>query len=615
MYIVYTNFFLQYCNKKQRQSYMYRELLKLEENATNIRLAKKRYSTIWGGASLLKMLLASMTELLDNNKWNWDFVINLSESDFLIKTPQNLVDFLTANRNRNFVKSHGREVQRFIQKQGLDKTFVECDTHMWRIGDRELPRGIQIDGGSDWVALSRPFVKYVTDTANQDELIKGLLQVFHHTLLPAESFFHTALRNSKFCDTYVDNNLHVTNWKRRLGCKCQYKHVVDWCGCSPNDFKPDDWPRLLATESKQLFFARKFEPIISQAVILQLEEWLFGLYPKDYPNLHNYWQSVYNAKDEDLKIDEALLIVASSLISKRLPNNYDLDSILEITTFMNQDQYKGFLIHHEISSQENDSLKIELETWASPKQFYEVSRESIIGKRLKNIEVSSEYDQKEQISRNFAKIMDIHTEPNFILHLSMPMNDAKTTSTNTKYNLTVLWISPIGHLSDISEIYVDGSHPSINAFFVKSSLKSPLLPGVWTAKLVHKKSLVARCNFLIIPNISKVFNASLDLQLFTGQYASSKKNTQLWKEFLPNETTKNSLESNLMANLKTNSGLEQIEWINKLIHDFFTVQDTCILTNIENVENLQQCSQTSWSSFAPDPKSDIFTEINRLKLY
>lgn len=141
------------------------------------------------------------------------------------------------------------QVQRFIQKQGLDKTFVECDYRMWRIGNRKLPSGIQVDGGSDWIALSRPFVEYVADP-KPDELVVGLIKVFSHTLLPAESFFHTTLRNSKFCDTYVDNNLHVTNWKRKLGCKCQYKHVVDWCGCSPNDFTPEDWSRILNTQSR-----------------------------------------------------------------------------------------------------------------------------------------------------------------------------------------------------------------------------------------------------------------------------------------------------------------------------------------------------------------------------
>lgn len=43
----------------------------------------------------------------------------------------------------------------------------------------------QIDGGSDWVALSRPFVEYVT-SSQKDELVEGLLLVFKHTLLPAE---------------------------------------------------------------------------------------------------------------------------------------------------------------------------------------------------------------------------------------------------------------------------------------------------------------------------------------------------------------------------------------------------------------------------------------------
>lgn len=96
-----------------------------------------------------------------------------------------LVEFLSANRERNFVKSHGREVQRFIQKQGLDKTFVECEAHMWRAGDRILPWGIAMDGGSDWVALSRPFINYVT-AEHKDTLISGLLTVFKYTLLPAE---------------------------------------------------------------------------------------------------------------------------------------------------------------------------------------------------------------------------------------------------------------------------------------------------------------------------------------------------------------------------------------------------------------------------------------------
>ena len=83
---------------------------------------------------------------------DWDFVLNLSESDYPVKTQEELVHFLSSNRlteqsesyvcneifskeifrENNFVKGHGREQDKFVKKQGLDKTFFECDNHMWR---------------------------------------------------------------------------------------------------------------------------------------------------------------------------------------------------------------------------------------------------------------------------------------------------------------------------------------------------------------------------------------------------------------------------------------------------------------------------------------------------
>lgn len=92
--------------------------------------------------------------------------------------------FLAKHKGKNFVKSHGQDTHRFIAKQGLDKTFYECDTHMWRLGDRTLPSGIRIDGGSDWVVLNREFCKYLI--FGNDELLTGLNVVFKKTLLPAE---------------------------------------------------------------------------------------------------------------------------------------------------------------------------------------------------------------------------------------------------------------------------------------------------------------------------------------------------------------------------------------------------------------------------------------------
>jgi hypothetical protein len=45
-------------------------------------------------------------------------------------------ELLLRNRGNTFVRSHGGPPARFISKQGLDKVFVECDTHMWRVADR-----------------------------------------------------------------------------------------------------------------------------------------------------------------------------------------------------------------------------------------------------------------------------------------------------------------------------------------------------------------------------------------------------------------------------------------------------------------------------------------------
>lgn len=585
---------------------MYEELLKLEQKVSNIRLARRRYSTIWGGASLLRMLLASMTELLETTDWKWDFIINLSESDFLVKTKESLVNFLSANRDKNFVKSHGREVQRFIQKQGLDKSFVECDTHMWRIGDRDLPHGIQIDGGSDWVGLSRTFVQYITsiDDNQPDELLIGLLRIFNHTLLPAESFFHTVLRNSQFCHTYVDNNLHVTNWKRRLGCKCQYKHVVDWCGCSPNDFKNEDWPRLLSTESKQLFFARKFEPIVNQAIILHLEEWLIGPYPADYPNLHSYWQSVYHSRDKSPKVDEAIITVASSLACHHININYTVKSIIEVTTFMDRDQYKGFLVHHDIVHVANNTDVIRLELLARPQQFGRVSRSTTLGKRIKGIEVSTEYDQKEQILRNFAKIMGPNAEPTLLLRLA-EVNAETNIFTARSYNLTVLWINPAGDLSDISDIHIDASSASQTISFAKSNLKTPLLAGIWTAKLVNKHAMIAQCNFLIIPKIHNDSNSIKSTDTSQTQSNANERQIKYWNQFLPAPKDVELMKEQALSNAKLIDD-ERIMWISDLINKFFVIKETCVTHRTNVLPNLPQCNETGWSSFAPDPKSDLF---------
>lgn len=73
----------------QRQDYLFRELLVLTHKLPNhVKFMTNRQGTIWGGASLLTVLLNGMKDLTNNArlwKWDWDYVINLSESDFPLK--------------------------------------------------------------------------------------------------------------------------------------------------------------------------------------------------------------------------------------------------------------------------------------------------------------------------------------------------------------------------------------------------------------------------------------------------------------------------------------------------------------------------------------------------
>ncbi|KAG7256262.1 hypothetical protein CRUP_025510 [Coryphaenoides rupestris] len=116
----------------------------------------------------------------------------------------------------------------------------------------------------------RKFVDYVVNS--QDELVTSMKRFYTYTLLPAESFFHTVLENSVYCESMVDNNLRLTNWNRKLGCKCQYKHIQ---------------------VSRPTFFARKFEASVSQEVVGQLDAFLFGAYTStgDPLSVHIYFLS------------------------------------------------------------------------------------------------------------------------------------------------------------------------------------------------------------------------------------------------------------------------------------------------------------------------------------
>ncbi|XP_015587358.1 xylosyltransferase oxt [Cephus cinctus] len=609
--ILYEPSHLFYIHVDARQDYLYREMLKVEKmcKLKNIRVARGaglRHASIWGGASLLTTLLSSAREIL-SDPHHWDFLVNLSESDFPVKSNARLIEFLTWNKGMNFVKSHGREVQRFITKQGLDKTFVECEARMWRVGDRKLPLGIQVDGGSDWVALSRDFVEYVTKSM-PDPLVSGLLKVFQYTLLPAESFFHTVLRNSRFCDTYVDNNLHVTNWKRKLGCKCQYRAVVDWCGCSPNDFKLEDFSRIRNTAERNLFFARKFEPVIDQRIIDRVEEWL-------YPSKSNvttrskgydmYWQSLYHHGDLSPVADDALLTISSSLARlafRKIKVDPRKINLLETTAYFKQNHFAGVLIRAEVNTKNFESSTFQhdfpdrIESLVYLKRNYSTSR-TWLG-RIQTLLVGTDYDQKEQTFRNLLGGIGPLSSPVLFYEFDAGLV--------TPRNLSVLWVDPHGKLADVNQLQLE--EMALNGH-VKPQLGDCLVIGTWKVILVSDSAVVAKLNFLVTPLAywkNQRISAAKARELHSGPstpYQISEDINERWKSFLETKTRPENVFEK-----RTNS--ENDQWIDTLVSEYYEVDRTCYAAdNISAVRKskikLQRCFETDWSSLSPDPKADI----------
>lgn len=596
-----------YIHVDARQDYLYREMLELEKSCktNNIKVARGeglRQASIWGGASLLTTLLKSAQQMLAHHR-NWDFLINLSESDFPIKNNVQLTEFLSWNKGMNFVKSHGREVQRFITKQGLDKTFVECETRMWRVGDRKLPNGIQIDGGSDWIALSRDFVEYVA-SPNPDTLVTNLLKVFKYTLLPAESFFHTVLRNSRFCNTYIDNNLHVTNWKRKLGCKCQYKAVVDWCGCSPNDFKLEDFIRIRNTIDRNLFFARKFEPIIDQRIIDRVEEWL-------YPERVNrttttdgydaYWQSLYHRADLSPLADDASLTISNSLARlavRKIKADCKNVRLLETTAYFRQNQFMGILIFAECTLQLTGVQRVErIEALVYLRNNFSTSSQWL-GK-IQSLSVNTEYDQKEQTFRNLMRSIGPYAYPvllyEFDAGIAVPQN------------LSVLWIDPHGRLADVSYIQVE---ETTVAGHVKPQLGEHLVVGTWHLLLVSDSLLVAKMKFMITPSgywknkkidiekAKEVNNASGDSYHITEEM--NRKWSHLIKSMAGHE------QHTYTTHNPTKIGSDLDQWVDKLVNEHYEIEKVCDANDqIGTKLTLQKCMDTHWSSMSPDSKADI----------
>ena len=515
---IYSIHHLYYIHVDKRDDFLYNELQLLGKNYENIIVARSRFSTIWGGPSLLRMMIDSIYHL---SQYSWDYLINLSESDFPIKPISALESYLKVNKNFIYLKSHKIKGYNFIKKQGLQWNFYQCEDRVWRVGKRKLPKGIIYSGGSDWFALPRDFCEYIADdVGNSSSLVGPLFKLYNHTLLPAESFFHTVAINSKFCDRYHDHNLRVTNWHREQGCKCQHRNVVDWCGCSPLIYRSSDWNKLRRTNStSNVFFSRKFDPTISLSIINSVESQLIRREPveelehygKRY--LLNCYHSNENISSDIRHVMEQFGLLALDQIEHQRADETTLRSVDFV---FEDDRSIGFLYQYcEISN--CFSLLVRKRTGQSLHNHNEACLNSS-GISLRAIEVNHGFDTNERLFRNFFPLN--HLSEIVVYH------EWLVSFKNVPYNLKYIWIDPEGVIESIQNIKLKPNpKPSRLSFAHKLNTPKPLRSGLWTMTITYKGSTCLSYKFLIFSK-SSYHEGSIDLSDFGKFYTVEKSSTK-----------------------------------------------------------------------------------------
>ena len=136
------------------------------------------------------------------------------------------------------------------------------------------------------------------------------------------------------------------------------------CGCSPNDFLPDDWTKLEGTKARQLFFARKFEAIIHQGVVNQVEDWVEGEGTVPETSKNSYWQNIFHHEDVKPSMNtDALAAMLALEVSSLSQCKVSFTSLLEATSLAVDSKRDSILLLLEavdLSSSQTVQLEIQM---------------------------------------------------------------------------------------------------------------------------------------------------------------------------------------------------------------------------------------------------------------
>ena len=204
-----------------------------------------------------------------------------------------------------------------------------------------------------------------------------------------------------------------------------------------------------------------------------------------------------------------------------------------------------------------------------------------------SIQVGSEWDGKESIFRNYGGILGAWDEPVAVVRLKVGVPG----------EVNIIWEDPVGEKVSVFVMKIEAS------WFVsyhKPKLERPIRPGVWTVRVQLQPKdggvVLMENKFLVVPITHENKEPLANPQSINAKWTT---------------TTQQGIDAKEFAHWRSNvskSGEQLEEWMDGMVSSHWNIESYC-RTSMEGALSecswIPDCAATAWSSFSPDPKSEI----------
>jgi len=213
-------------------------------------------NALWGGYSLVNIELRGMAKLLNMNK-NWTHFINLSGQDFPLKTQPYIHEFLSNNKDKEFIRALDQNEARPETMNRIQNMCFEYKEHIYRPKiARKFMSGITPFIGTQWMIVSRKFCDFVCNT----DASQPYKEFYKNTFIADEGFFQTVMMNNDCHGEIIQNDLRLIDWVPDGDIKLR-----------PRTFTMADISNLISSPN---LFARKFDLLEDAKVLDRIEHHL-----------------------------------------------------------------------------------------------------------------------------------------------------------------------------------------------------------------------------------------------------------------------------------------------------------------------------------------------------